>query len=83
MLYTHDGGNDDIYKKRLIKTETFWKNSCFKEILQNFSFPVNMCVYIGKEYWPEHSFIRRLIKSLELITRFLLNFENDIKLFRK
>ena len=45
MLYTHDGGNDDIYKKRLIKTETFWKNSCFKEILHNFSFPVNMCVY--------------------------------------
>ena len=25
-------------------------------MLDNFSFPVTLCVYINTEYWPKHSF---------------------------
>ena len=42
--------------KGSLKTYTFWRNSIFKEILHNFSFPVTICIYINTEYWLEHFF---------------------------
>lgn len=32
-------------------------NEIYKKINKHiFSFPVTMCIYINREYWPEHSF---------------------------
>ena len=81
MLYTHDvtcnlsrwnSGCNDIYKRRWIKAKTILKNSFFKQILHNFSFPVTMCIYINTEYWPDHSFKSRV--NWHIFGFFLNNF---------
>ena len=41
-----------------MKKHNFLRNFAY------FSFPVNLCIYINTEYWPEHSFNNEAIPDI-------------------
>ena len=73
MLYTHDvtcnlsrwsNGGNNIYKKRSMKTKTFWKNSFLKNKLYiRFRF-LSLCIFIS---------IQNIGRSIPLENKFLLS----------